>query len=692
MHMSDLKLSVGRYRALGFAVCGLLAVFVSVQAVRADLTNTQPPERRAPDRQATLAVAQLLKTGHLSKHPLDDEISQRGLKAFVKTLDPMKLYFYQSDIDRFNQMASQLDDLANKGDSTFAYDVFGTFLQRVDEREKMAQEQLAVDHDFTVDEEMIADADVANYPIDEAQARELWRKRVKYDILMEKTKDDVKTLEKAREKLAKRYKSFARRMHQTDPDELLEMYLSSLTSAYDPHTSYMSASNLENFSIVMRLKLEGIGAALQSRDGETIVNKVIPGGAADKDGRLKPEDRVIGVGQGPDGELDDVTDMKLTDVVDKIRGDKGTIVRLQVVTVDGKTEIYDITRAEIELKDSEARGEIVEAGTKSNGESYRVGVINLPSFYMDMEGARRRLPDYKSTTRDVRKILDGFRKDGVDAVLMDLRNNGGGSLNEAISLTGLFIDEGPVVQVKGSDGAVQSYDDLERGVAWDGPLVVLINKFSASASEIFAGAIQDYSRGLIIGDHATHGKGTVQTLRELGRELFLGPNPPQLGALKITMQKFYRPNGDSTQNRGVVSDIELPSLTTHLPVGESDLDYAMEFDQVKPAQFKRVNQIDPSVIDQLNDLSSRRRDGSEEFKKALTDISRYQERKNRKSVTLNEEKFLAERAELDAEKKTEEQLEEADSPSDEIFKRDFYTDEALAITVDYLRLIKLAAK
>ncbi|MBX3412202.1 MAG: carboxy terminal-processing peptidase [Pirellulales bacterium] len=690
--MAVLNFTVGRRRALGLSICGFLAVIVSVTAVRADLSGTQPEDRRAPDRMAMRAVSQLLKTRHLSKHPLDDEISQRGLKAFLKTLDPMKLYFYQSDVDRFSQRANDLDEMANAGDASFAYEVFGTYLKRVDEREKLAQQLLAEEHDFTVDEEMVADADEAKYPASEAEARDLWRKRVKYDILMEKTKDDVKTLDKAREKLAKRYKSFARRMHQTDGDELLEMFLSSITTSYDPHTSYMSASNLENFSIVMRLKLEGIGAALQSRDGETIVNKIIPGGAADKDGRLKPEDRVIGVGQGDKGEIEDVTDMKLTDVVNKIRGDKGTIVRLQVVTVGGKTEIYNVTRAEIELKDSEARGKIIDAGSRQDGKPYRIGVINLPSFYMDMDGARRRLPDYKSTTRDVRKILDQFRKDGVDAVLMDLRNNGGGSLNEAISLTGLFIDEGPIVQVKDAGGNVQSYDDLERGVAWDGPLVVLINKFSASASEIFAGAIQDYRRGLIIGDHATHGKGTVQTLSELGRELFLGPNPPDLGALKITMQKFYRPNGDSTQNRGVVSDIELPSLTTHLPVGESDLDYAMEFDRVDPSQFKRVNQVDRTVIDQLNDLSSRRRDASAEFKKALADISRYQDRKNRKSVTLNEEKFLAERAELDAEKKAEEELEESESPTDEIFKRDFYTDEALAITVDYLRLFKLAAK
>jgi carboxyl-terminal processing protease len=361
-----------------------------------------------------------------------------------------------------------------------------------------------------------------------------------------------------------------------------------------------------------------------------------------------------------------------------------------VIPVGATTPIeYPITRAKIELKDSEARGEIVEQAGGPGGGNYKVGVIDLPSFYMDMEGARRRIPDYKSTTRDVKKILDDFQAKGVDAVVMDLRRNGGGSLTEAISLTGLFIDEGPVVQVKGADGEVQHYDDLERGTAWNGPLVVLVSKLSASASEIFAGAIQDYGRGLVIGDPSTHGKGTVQTLREVGQELFEGPNSPQLGALKITMQKFYRPSGDSTQNRGVLSDIELPSLTSHLDIGESDLDYAMEFDRVPPSPYRKMNYTDGAMLGQLRDLSKRRTEQSEDFKKVTDNIDKYEKQKKRKTVDLNEEKFLAERKELNADKEEEKQFEEMqkDRP---VVTRDYYFNEALAITADYLRIFRIA--
>lgn len=672
----------------GKFVIGALLLLVSVQPVLADPTAPTPQ-----DRQVTLAVASLLRNGHLSEHALDDEISKRSFESFIKSLDAMKLYFYQSDIDGFRQHETELDDRLKRGDVGFAYSVYETFLKRVDERLATIEELLDAEHDFTVDEEIIIDPDEATYPRNAAEANEAWRKRIKYDLLVQKA--DKKTDEEARERLKKRYRSFATRMHQVNREELLEMYLTSMTSSFDPHTSYMSNDTLENFAISMRLKLDGIGAALQSKDGETVVHNLIPGGAADRDGRLTTGDLIIGVGQGQDGEIIDTQDMKLSDVVDKIRGKSGTIVRLEVKKVDGQVEVYDITRAEIELKDKEARSTVIENGTKANGEPYKIGVIELPSFYMDMEGARRRLPDYKSTTRDVRKILDGFRSEGVDAVLMDLRNNGGGSLNEAISLTGLFIDQGPVVQVKGSDGEVQVYDDLERGTAWDGPLVVLISKASASASEIFAGAIQDYRRGLIVGDIATHGKGTVQTLRELGRELFLGPNPPQLGALKITVQKFYRPSGASTQNRGVVADIELPSLTTHLPIGESDLDFAMQFDEVPMATFQKLNLIDRPLIEELAARSAARRDASSDFAKLNKKIERYQDRRDRKTISLNEEKFLADRADLDAEKEEQEKLEElAEGSTDkEVFKQDYYGNETLSITVDYLQaLVKLAAK
>jgi carboxyl-terminal processing protease len=643
------------------------------------------------DRQVALAVTSLLRRDHLLRHPLDDEISRRCLDSFLEHLDPMKVYFYQSDVDSFRRKQDELDDLARRGDVSFAYTVFNTFLRRVDERVKLVDHFLSVPHDFTVDEELVIDRDAAEYARNEAEAREKWRKRIKYDLLVLKA-DDIEG-EEATEKLSRRYHSFAKRMHQTNGEELLEMYLSSLTSSFDPHTTYMSPSTLENFEIAMKLELEGIGAALRSTDGYTVVHKIIPGGAADKDGRLQVKDKIVGVGQGTDGEMVDVVDMKLSEVVKLIRGKRGTVVRLQVISVDSPDrKVIDITRDRIELKDSEAHGEVFEKGQKPDGSPYKLGVIELPSFYMDMAGARRGLPDFKSTTRDVRRILDGFDEQGVDAVILDLRRNGGGSLTEAINLTGLFIDQGPVVQVKDADGRIQPYHDLESGVAWSGPLVVLVSKFSASASEILAGAIQDYRRGLVVGDHATHGKGTVQSLMDLGQQLFRIPNAPKLGALKITMQQFYRPSGASTQNRGVVADVELPSLTTHLDVSESDLDYPVAFDEVEPLEFEKLGYVNEAICDRLQTLSEKRIEESEDFQKTLRNIDRYNEQKDREVVSLNEEKFMAEREELDADKEEEKQLEEMSESDSTKIEEDYYLDEAFALTLDYLQMMPQVAR
>jgi carboxyl-terminal processing protease len=307
---------------------------------------------------------------------------------------------------------------------------------------------------------------------------------------------------------------------------------------------------------------------------------------------------------------------------------------------------------------------------------------------MDMSGAREGDENFKSTTRDVARLLSQFNKEGVDICVVDLRNNGGGSLTEAINLTGLFIDTGPVVQVKDADGRVQHYDDMERGMLWSGPLVVLTNKFSASASEIFAGAIQDYKRGLVVGDTSTHGKGTVQSLLDLGRQLFRIPNAPELGALKITMQQFYRPNGDSTQNRGVLADVELPSLTSQLDVGESSLDHALAFDKVQESPFRSAGLVNQGMVDQLKKRSEARRNKSEDFDKELKKIASYNEQKSRKRVHLNEKKFLNDRAELNTEKEEEKNFEELNDPNRPVFKDDYYNDEALNIAIDYLNMLK----
>jgi carboxyl-terminal processing protease len=651
-------------------------------------------------------------------------------------LDPMKVYFYQSDIDEFMKHKDELCEALARNDVTFAHTVFRTFLQRVDERVKTVDELLAVPHDFTSDEQMVRDRDLAQYPRDPAEARDLWRKRIKYDLLVLKVNkkedeeeksskqdpsqpkktskdksdahghDPLNSLKRhmkfgktekgaegqeAIERLTRRYHSFAKRMHQVNNEDLLEMYLNGFTTAFDPHTDYMSPDSYKNFKIQMSLELEGIGASLLSEDGYTVVKQIIPHGAADKDGRLKVEDKIVGVGQNGSGEIVDVVDMKLTDVVKMIRGKPGTVVRLEVIPEGGtERKIYKLVREKIELKDSEAKSEVFDVGRKPDGTPYRVGVIDLPSFYRNMEEDRRGVPDFRSATRDVRKILDDFNRRQVDAVVLDLRYNGGGSLSEAITLSALFLGQGPVVQMKGIDGRMQRGDDGEAEVAWSGPLVVLVSKFSASASEILAGAIQDYHRGLIVGDHSTHGKGTVQSLLDLYEQLFRARTPEGqegMGALKMTIQQFYRPDGDSTQKRGVLSDIELPSLTNHLDhVGEADLDYPLEFSTVKPLLHNDFKEVNEGLCNRLRQLSQQRVQASKKFQDVARDIGRYKEQKAKKYVTLNEEKFTKERAELNADKEEEKAIEKHNDTNKTGIERDYYLDEALAIAIDYLNL------
>ncbi len=636
------------------------------------------------DRQITLAVKSYLEREHFLRRPVDDEIARRWFGIFLEALDPMKIYFIQSDIDAFMQKRDSLDDLVKKGDVSFSYEVFNRFLQRVDARMPLIEKLILAPQDYAKPETMVIDREDTKWAANEAESEDNWRKRIKYDLLVQKM--EKTPLDEAQEKLVRRYRSFAKRMHQMNADELLETYLSSLTSCLDPHTSFMSPGTLENFEIGMRLQLDGIGASLKGEDGFTTVAELVPGGAADKDGHLQKKDRVIGVGQGAEGEVVDVVDMNLNEVVKLIRGKRGTIVRLKVIPV-GQTvpKIYDITRAKIELKDSEARGELIEEGKKPDGMPYRIGVINLPSFYMDMAGARQGQAEYKSSTRDTKRLLDEFRQKDVDCIVLDLRNNGGGSLPESISLTGLFIDTGPVVQIKDADKRIQQYDDVDPGVSWDGPLVVLTNKFSASASEIVAGAIQDYRRGLVIGDNATHGKGTVQSLLDLGRQLFQRlPNAPSLGAIKITMQQFYRPAGQSTQLEGVKSDVELPSITTHLPVGESDLDHAIAFDKVPSATFKSSGRVSDAMLKSLRDNSNQRVAEDEDFRKVVKDIAQYQKRKNEKTVSLIETEFSRQWNEGKSAEDEEKKLEESIDPKRPVVKRDFYFKEVMNVTVDYL--------
>ena len=678
-----------RRSILGFA----LAIAISISVVAPPLGEVARGEPTAPtarDRYITMELLRLLSREHISRRPFDNELASRAVDLFLQMLDPWKLYFYEKDVQTFREVAPRLPEALARGDLAFPYQVYRVMIARVDERAALAEQLLQIEHDFTVDEEMIRDRKAQTYPRNEEEARERWRQRVKYELLTLKAEGTEG--EAAREKLSRRYRTFAKRMHQMDDEELLEMFLTAVCNAYDPHSSYMSPSTLENFEITMRLNLEGIGASLQWEDGYTVVRELVPGGAAARDGRLKLGDRIIGVGQGLTGEIEDVVDMRLTDVVKRIRGPKGTIVRLKVVSPDNpEPRIIEITRDRIELREGEAQAEIFEVGQRPDGQPFRIGLIDLPSFYMDMEGARQGIPDYKSTTRDVARILMDFNNAGVDAVVLDLRRNGGGSLQEALALTGLFIEEGPLLQVKDAAGRVQPYYDTDGRALWKGPLVVVVSKFSASASEILAGAVQDYRRGLVVGDPATHGKGTVQSLVELG-QLISPLLPLKMGAAKITVQKFYRPSGDSTQNRGVESDIRLPSLTAHLDVAESDLEYALEFDRVPPLEFRQYDMVNPAIIAELARRSAERVKNSPEFQRDMQRIERYLERKAQKKISLNEEKFMAERRQLDAEKEEEDLLQSMEETHRRKIKRDHYLNEVLNITADYLTIRLLAQR
>ena len=641
-------------------------------------------EPSTKNRQIALMVRGIVSSQHLTRHELDDEISERSLATFIDRLDPMKLYFLQEDVDAFESKKTEIDDMLKSGELQFAHDVFLKYMSRMEESITVVHHLIDAKHDFTVEEYINTDWDNLEFAKTREELTERWRKRIKYNFLV--LKGDKTEGEDARERLHRRYSSQLKQMEQTKSDDLLEIFLTSVTTSYDPHTTYMSPTSSENFEIQMRLNLDGIGAQLTLEDGYTKVTRIIPGGAADKQGELKTGDRIVSVGQDTEGEMQEVIDMKLNDVVSLIRGKPGSTVRLGIIPEESQeTKVLTIKRAKIELKDSEARGEIIEHNLPGTKKTLRIGVINLPSFYMDMDAARKGVKDYRSTTRDCRRIIDEFNEEGIDGMIMDLSTNGGGSLTEAIDLTGLFIDLGTVVQVKDPSGRVQQYDDRNKGTSFDGPLVVLCSKFSASASEIFAGAIVDHGRGIVVGDSTTHGKGTVQNFLELGAQFFSINNPPNLGALKITTQQFYRPGGASTQQRGVYSDIILPSITDHLKVSESDLDYPVPFDKVDDEVQEHLGARDEEIIAKLKAASEQRIEKSEDFQKLLTQIDEYKKQQKEKRISLVEEVFFAKRNENSAQEEAQDNLEKRANGEAEVFPDTFYNREVLTITGEYIK-------
>lgn len=693
-----------------------------------------PLEPAARDRQISRHFGIILRTYHLSKKPADATVSARAFDLYFKSLDPMKVYFYQSDFDEFSVRRNDLGKMLAAGNVSFAFDVFNRYLQRIDERIDTVIEILDQPIDLEEEDEIIVDRKILNYPKNETEARQRWVKRIKYDLLALKYDEITKAKDKAekeakeagkelsanelaaleapdwetlKKRLKRRFIFYNKRMHQTSNDDLLEMFLTAFSNSYDPHSSYMSPSSYINFMIQMRLNLDGIGATLQTVDGFTVVNKLVAGGAAAKSGVLKAEDRIVAVGQDVSGPMIDIYEMKINDVVAKVRGPKGTKVRLEIVAPEladqyaefkeeGKskpeTKIVTIVREKIQLDDQAAKFQVFESGTKADGTPYKIGIIDLPAFYLDIEAYSKGDPNYRSTTRDIQNILRQCVADNVDAVVLDLRYNGGGSLQEVVTTTGLFVDRGTVVMTKDLSSKVNYLDDRDPSVEWTGPLVVVINKYSASASEIFAGAIKDYRRGLVIGDSTTHGKGSVQDLKDIGKMLFSGTNSSSYGALKLTVSAFYLPGGASPQLDGVSSDVVIPSIVDHMEdISERDLDYPLEFEKIPASpRYPTFPYVDAQMIAAIKKKSDLRIAANADFQRVLRDINTYLEYKAKKTMTLNEKKFFEEREKLRAEREEIKKIMEPEEGKDdsEKIKRTYYLDEVMAITTDYIQSLQ----
>jgi len=597
-------------------------------------------------RYATNLATRFLTNWHYKDTRLDDAFSSTILDEYIELLDPNRNYFLAADIASFERYRTSLDDALRHSDLLPAYDIFNVYVQRVRERVAFSRETLQRPMDFTIDEYFEFDREGAPWAKSTGELDELWRKRVKNDYLRLKLtdKDDAAIVETLQE----RYDNLDRRIKELNTEDVFQFFMNAFAQSIEPHTSYLSPRTSENFEISMKLSLEGIGALLGRETEYTTIASVVPGGPAALDGRLKAGDRITAVGQGQDGKMVDVIGWRVDDVVDLIRGPKDTIVRLEVLpenaSVSGPTTKIDILRNEVKLEEQAAKSSVIEVPVDGSDKVLKIGVIDLPVFYMDFSGRAENRPDYRSSTRDVRRLISELREQGIVGLVVDLRNNGGGSLLEATTLTGLFIDKGPVVQVRNSNGRISLEEDVEAGMAWEGPLAVLVNRYSASASEIFAAAIQDYGRGLIIGE-PTFGKGTVQSLLDL--DDYAPADSPHMGQLKITMAQFFRINGGSTQNRGVEPDIRFPSAGDPAKYGERSLHHALPWTTIDPARYQSAGDMSRLVAVAENRYEGRM-GHDEEFNWLLADIEEYNTKSSRTRVSLLESSAREELAEDEA--------------------------------------------
>ena len=548
-------------------------------------------------------LVEVIEERHYSGLKYGDPVSARHFDAFLDALDPQRMFFDAADIAEFSEWRLKLDDLGRSGDLAPAFTMFNRFHDKLRARLTRIIDtlpQTLSGFDFEVEEYLVIDHSTMPWATDEAELDDRWRKRLKNQALSLRLAD--KDAEDIPDTLERRYRNQLTRLEQYNAQDVFQIYANSLAEQYDPHTNYFSPRRAENFDINMSLSFEGIGAILQVDDEYAKVTRLVPAGPADKQGELRPSDLIIGVGQGEDGPMEDVIGWRLDEVVDLIRGPRDTVVRLEVIPDKGKADqrhVIPIRRNEVKLEEQAAQKEIIEF-TDQADQTHRIGVIDVPAFYIDFEAYRNGDKNYRSTTRDVKKLIDELVAEGVEGLVVDLRDNGGGSLQEANQLTGLFIEYGPTVQIRSAESQVWRDGKRKRSSYYEGPLAVMINRLSASASEIFAGAIQDYGRGIVVGEQS-FGKGTVQSLV-----------PLEEGQLKITESKFYRISGDSTQHRGVMPDIHYPSLLDPSEIGESALDNALPWDQITPARFNRYNDYS-SIIPMLTTLHEKRSEDNPDY-------------------------------------------------------------------------------
>src|SRR5438552_440390 len=580
-----------------------------------------------------VSVGNLLQEGHYTRQKLNDDLSRKFLQTYLELLDYSHLFFTQQDVDALNaKYGNSIAGDVLLGTLKPAYEIYDLYAKRVDERVAKVKELLKQPIDFKSDTTIELSRQKSAWPKDQAEADQLWRGRITDELLQEHLSEHP--IEPAPQLVTRRYDRLGRTVHEQDKDEQMKLFLDALAQTYDPHSEYLSKADMKNFSINMGLSLVGIGAMLRTEDGYAKIESLVPGGPAQVDGRLKVGDRITAVGQGT-GDFTDVRDMRLDKVVEMIRGKKGTKVRLLVIPVDAadpsKRKNVELVRDEIKLKDQEARADII-IKKDDEGRPVKLGWITLPSFYADMDHHA------KSTTKDVLALLKRLKKENISGLVVDLRRNGGGSLEEVISLTGLFLKSGPIVQTKGSNGNIVVSSDPDPGIAYSGPLVVLTSRQSASASEIFAAALQDYGRAVVVGDQCTFGKGTVQTILDIGNYTsLLGSRSHKDGALKLTIQKFYRVAGGSTQLHGVASDIVLPSLTDLPEFAEGALKNCLPYDEVPKAKYTKWSEPISLYLDELKRRSSARTQNDPEFHYVMEDMGRLRHRLDDNRISLNED-------------------------------------------------------